>query len=103
MGTASWAVPTGVLAAIVGVGFIFFWFWFPRTWRRGVEAELSERGMAGGETEEDIAAGRTMAQGIIQRAIAREQAIKRGEKPSDEPIVPEGYYKARQGAPPAYV
>ena len=33
-----------------------------------------------------------MSKGIVERAIAREQALKRGEQPSQEPVVPAEFY-----------
>ena len=40
MGTASWALPVGILSAIVVVSFGFVWWWFPRAYRRGVKADM---------------------------------------------------------------
>lgn len=100
--TASIAVPCGVLGGIVLVGFVFFWCepsspfrsqplivelgWFPRTWNKGQDEEIAE--LAGGteEVREERAANHLAARGVVARAIAREQALKRGEQPSDEPI-----------------
>lgn len=52
--------------------------------------------------EEARAERREMARGIIQRAIARDEALKRGEAPSAEAVIPEGYFERMRGAPPAY-
>nr|POE68692.1 hypothetical protein CFP56_77043 [Quercus suber] len=40
MGTASWAIPVGVLAGLCGIMFIFIWWWFPRVYKRGVQADM---------------------------------------------------------------
>lgn len=40
MGTASWAIPVGVLAALCGAMFIFIWWWFPRYYKKGVKADM---------------------------------------------------------------
>ena len=44
--------------------------------------------MAGGneEVREERAANHLAARGVVARAIAREQALKRGEQPSEEPV-----------------
>jgi len=42
MGTASWALPVGVLAGICVLMFAFFWWWFPRHWAKGVQADIDE-------------------------------------------------------------
>ena len=33
-------IPIATLSAIVVAGFIFVWWWFPRTWKKGNETEL---------------------------------------------------------------
>jgi len=40
MGTASWAIPVGVLAALCSACFIFIWWWFPRHYQKGVQADM---------------------------------------------------------------
>ena len=36
----SWAVPVGVLSGICVAMFVFIWWWFPRHWRKGVQADM---------------------------------------------------------------
>jgi len=36
-----------------------------------------------------------IARGINERATARFQALERGEKPPEEPVVPAGYWEER--------
>jgi hypothetical protein len=40
MGAPTWAIPVGVLSGICAAGLIFIWWWFPRTWAKGVKAEM---------------------------------------------------------------
>lgn len=40
MGAAAWATPVGILAGIVVAMFAFIWWWFPRHYRKGVQAEM---------------------------------------------------------------
>ncbi|KAK5123912.1 hypothetical protein LTR85_002109 [Meristemomyces frigidus] len=40
MGATSWAIPVGVLAALCSAMFIFIWWWFPRHYRKGVQADM---------------------------------------------------------------
>jgi len=70
---------------------------FPRTWNKGVQSDVEDMRM-----DEDRENGHSIASGIVARALAREQALKRGEKPSDEPVVPEAYYERMRGRPPAF-
>jgi len=85
MGAASWAVPVGILAAIVVVAFAFIWWWFPRAWQSGVNADfrdVEEAGTSGLDHDERVAArlaNRERARGIVQRALEAEQARNRGE------------------------
>jgi len=40
MGAATWAVPVGVLAAIAVACLVFVWWWFPRYYQKGVQADM---------------------------------------------------------------
>jgi hypothetical protein len=40
MGVAAWAVPVAVLAALAFACFAFIWWWFPRHYRAGVQADM---------------------------------------------------------------
>lgn len=91
MANTSIIVPCAVLGAIVGIGLAFFAWWFPRTWRKGQEEDI--KAMEEADGQEDRAANHVAARGVVQRAIAREQALKRGEQPSDEPVVPASWYE----------
>lgn len=106
MGASAWAVPVGVLAAIVIVSFGFIWWWFPRAWTKGVNDDMRnvEEGGAGTlDTEERRAAraaNRERARAIVQRALEAEQARNRGEvveisvldvDEQGKPIKPKGY------------
>lgn len=88
MGVTSWAIPVGVLAAIVIVCFVFVWWWFPRAWNKGnrkQDAELHEL------TTPEREAQRRKNREIIER-FTRQNAIERGEVVHEEAEAP----------PPAY-
>lgn len=75
MGVASWAIPVGVLAGIVVVGFAFVWWWFPRAWMKGNRNEAERvHELEGPERE----AQRQKNREIIER-FARARAMERGE------------------------
>ena len=40
MGTASWALPVGILAGLCVLMFVFIWWWFPRAYKKGVRADM---------------------------------------------------------------
>lgn len=40
MGAASYAIPVGVLSAIVVASLVFVWWWFPKAYRKGVKADM---------------------------------------------------------------
>lgn len=40
MGAAAWAIPVGVLAGLCTCMFVFVWWWFPRHYRKGVQADM---------------------------------------------------------------
>ena len=42
MGVASFALPVGVLAGICICMFVFFCWWFPRYWKKGLKADMDE-------------------------------------------------------------
>lgn len=94
-------IASATLGAICLVAFVGIWLWFPRTfvkgWRSDVEAadaSLAPEGSSQEEIDRARAARRAMSKGIVERALAREQAIKRGETPSSEPVVPAAYYQS---------
>ena len=105
MGASSWAVPVGVLAAICGVALIFVIWWFPRTWQKGVNADMTKVANVGAGCDDEERQAirleqRARNKAIIERALAAEQAKKRGEAVEviqprfDEhgnPLKPEGY------------
>lgn len=79
MGVASWAIPVGVLAAIVIVAFVFVWWWFPRAWNKGnrkQDAELHE--LSTSDREEQRRKNRE----IIER-FTRANAAERGQVVED--------------------
>lgn len=80
MGAASWAIPVGVLTGIVVLGFAFIWYWFPKTWQRGVndEARIIEEAN-GGNNAETRAANWARARETIRLAEERAEKRKRGE------------------------
>ena len=103
-----------VIGTLCVIGFIGVWIWFPRmfAWgfkmeQRAVDAELAPEGATSEDIERNRAARTEMSRGIVQRALAREQALKRGEQPSEEPVVPREYYENnpqfRSHYPPAPV
>jgi len=85
MGASAWAIPVGILAAIVVIGFAFVWWWFPRAWQKGVNDDfraVEEAGTSGLDMDERQAArqaNRDRARAIVQRALDAEQARNRGE------------------------
>lgn len=80
MGVAPWAVPVGVLGAIVACGFIFIWWWFPRAWQHGVNTDTAE--VDAGAQGLDREAQRQRNRAIIER-FARARARERGEVVDD--------------------
>ncbi|TKA24218.1 hypothetical protein B0A50_05982 [Salinomyces thailandicus] len=40
MGTPAWAIPLGVLAVVVVLGFLFVWWWFPRLLLKGQRSDM---------------------------------------------------------------
>lgn len=100
MGAKSWAVPVGVLAAIVAVGLIFFWIWFPRAWQYGVNRDADEIDTApiGPERE----AQRQRNREIIER-FARARARERGELVEDDDVEMAGASNTKTPPAPATV
>ncbi|KAK5682324.1 hypothetical protein LTS10_005450 [Elasticomyces elasticus] len=90
MGRQAWVIPVAVLGAIVALGLIFVWWWFPRAWKKGDKDDMVERNeLAGPERE----AQRQNNRDIIER-YTRALAIERGE------IVDDGVDPGRQPPPP---
>ena len=75
MGAASYAVPVGVLAAIVVVGLIVVWFWFPHAYRRGLQSDHDTINQAQGADRE---LQRQANRETIER-FKRAKALERGE------------------------
>lgn len=95
-----YVIASAVIGTLCVIGFLGVWYWFPRAFAWGykqemkaMDAELAPEGATHEEIEEARAARTAMSRGIVQRALAREQALKRGETPSDEPVVPREYYE----------
>jgi hypothetical protein len=93
-------IASATLGAICLVAFVGIWLWFPKTFAKGLrsdmeaaDASLAPAGSSQEEIDRARAARRAMSKGIVERALAREQALKRGEAPSEEPIVPADYYR----------
>lgn len=40
MGAASWAIPVGVLGGLCAAMLIFFFWYFPRIWTKGTQADF---------------------------------------------------------------
>ena len=96
MPAKSWAIPVGVLSAIVIIGFVFVWWWFPRAWQSGVNAETRVvNEVQGEEREEQRRKNRAIINGYERR-----QAIARGEAVPDEPVED---YELTAPPPPPYV
>lgn len=36
----TWAIAVGCLVGLCGVALIFFWWWFPKTWKQGISEEM---------------------------------------------------------------
>jgi len=102
MPTASWVIPVAVLAAICAIALGFVWWWFPRAWQKGINADMrrvDDEGV-GLEDEERMAvkeATRAKNRAIIQRALDAEQARKRGEVVE---VLPPAYDEHGQVAKP---
>ena len=80
MGAASWAIPVGVLGGIVVLSFIFVWFWFPRAWQKGVNADTAEiDGAQGLDRDEQRRKNRE----VIER-FTKARARERGEAVDDD-------------------
>ena len=91
MGSASWAVPVGVLCGIIGVALIFIWYFFPKYWQKGVNKDDSIVNQAQGADRE---AQRAKNREIIER-FKRARALERGEI-VEEPV------ELNEQAPPPY-
>lgn len=73
MTAASWAIPTGVLGGLVLVCLLFIWWWFPRTWQRGINSDRREvQARGGGDREARRAANRAIIERYT-RSVAREK------------------------------
>lgn len=84
MGSSSWAIPVGVLSAIVVLAFVFVWWWFPRAWLHGTREEIRAVEEAGvGPDGEERAAARAAnwerARFVIAKAKADAEARRRGD------------------------
>ena len=75
MAKAAWTVPLGVLSAIVVIGFVYTWWWFPRAWQKGVNHDHTQIAAAQGADRE---AQRAANRAIIER-YTRASARARGE------------------------
>ncbi|RMZ11051.1 hypothetical protein D0862_03058 [Hortaea werneckii] len=43
MGSKPWAIPVGIFAALIVLGFGFVWWFFPRFWMKGIRSDMKER------------------------------------------------------------
>jgi hypothetical protein len=77
----SWAIPTGVLLGLVGIGLIFFAWFFPFAWKRGTEADKNDIDALPEGPERE--ARRAENRAIIER-FARKSARARGEDVEDD-------------------
>ncbi|SMQ49504.1 unnamed protein product [Zymoseptoria tritici ST99CH_3D7] len=95
MGSATWAVPCGVLGAIVVIGTLFFFWWFPRTFKRGVKVDNERLEVLEGDDRE---ARRRENRETIER-FKRARALERGEvvELNEQQVPPPAYL-----APPEY-
>ncbi|KAK0310672.1 hypothetical protein LTR01_003826 [Friedmanniomyces endolithicus] len=75
MGVSSWVIPVAVLGAIVALGFVFVWWWFPRAWKKGDQSDINEVNRLNGPEREEQ---RRKNREIIDRHV-RALAIERGE------------------------
>ncbi|KAM3420675.1 hypothetical protein BST61_g3930 [Cercospora zeina] len=75
MGTLAYAIPVGILAAIVVISLIFVWFWFPHAYKKGVQADEDDVNEVTGEERE---LQRQANRDIIER-FRRARAMERGE------------------------
>ncbi|SMR50500.1 unnamed protein product [Zymoseptoria tritici ST99CH_1E4] len=96
MGSATWAVPCGVLGAIVVIGTLFFFWWFPRTFKRGVKVDNERLEVLEGDDRE---ARRRENRETIER-FKRARAVERGEvvELNEQQVPPPPVYLA----PPEY-
>lgn len=97
MTATSWAVPVGVLGAIVVCGFIFILWWFPRAWQHGVNSDNAE--VAAVPLGADREAQRQRNRAIIER-FARARARERGELVDDSEDEVEMAARQQEAKPP---
>ncbi|KAI1614570.1 hypothetical protein EDD37DRAFT_112181 [Exophiala viscosa] len=83
--TISYAMPAGVLGGLCAGMILFIWWWFPRTWKRGVARENAELDALDSQEHRDRAVNH--AKSIIdnyRERIKQEQLAKSGNAPSTE-------------------
>lgn len=100
MGVASWAVPVGVLSAIIVIAFAFFWWWFPRAWGHGVDHNNAQVV----ELSDDVRREQRVANRAIIDRFTKARAIERGEIEPDtiEHAPPVHRQEDLVDPPPAY-
>lgn len=90
--TAPWVIPISVLAAVVVIGLVFIWFWFPRAWTKGIRSDHAELDQLGAPERE---AQRAVNRAVIER-FKRNVAMERGEVSGQpEYAPPPPYIQAR--------
>ncbi|KAI6873076.1 hypothetical protein KC318_g18653 [Hortaea werneckii] len=43
MGSKPWAIPVRIFAALIVLGLVFVWWFFPRYWMKGIRSDMKER------------------------------------------------------------
>lgn len=103
---AAWAVPAGVLGAICVVALLFVWWWFPRTWKKGVQMDMDRIEADGQRQDAQGGTGQRMRtreenRAIIARFEERQRQLKMGVNP--DAVTPAAVEAgAYENAPPAY-
>jgi hypothetical protein len=104
MGTPTWAIPVGVLGALVVIGLIWLLWAFPRAWKKGQASDKAEIDAQAGPDPEAREAQRMRNRAIIER-YSRARARERGEAvPDDDDIemALQGQTGGLAPPPPAY-
>ncbi|KAK4936523.1 hypothetical protein LTR10_022630 [Elasticomyces elasticus] len=84
--TVSYAMPAGVLGGLCAAMILFIWWWFPRTWKRGVAQENAELdGVGSAERREQAVSHAKSIIDNYRERIKQEQLAKSGNALSNEP------------------
>lgn len=74
MGTPSWAIPVGCLSAICFVALAFVWWYIPRAYKKGVQADMAR-------VDASKAAAAQRAMELRERGEDEEGDLEAGREP----------------------